>query len=406
MKKLSYTQIIFLLTILCAPLYLIKINIFNLPSNVFEVLMIASIVSSFFEKRKIIIENLADLPKLSLTSVFLIFIGITLSIIFNNNALIGLGILKGWFILPILFSFFLLTQINTLQYLNKIFASIYFSSVLVASIAIAYKLFNIITYDNRLTAFYLSPNYLAMYLANGVFFGVYFLSNAYNENKFSKKTLYYLLTLSLILLPIYYTYSYGSWIAIFLSLLITLLITKPKKKYLFFLILIILLGFLFILQFNSEKFYSLAHFSDRSSLASRQTIWQVSTDLIKQKPFLGIGPGNFQESYLSMQKNYPPYLEWAVPEPHNVFLAFWLQTGLVGFAGFLMILFFIFKTLFLFIKNKKDAAFATPLLGFFIYTILHGLIDTTYWKNDLAFLFWICTFLSLSLHRVTKKFVS
>ena len=25
------------------------------------------------------------------------------------------------------------------------------------------------------------------------------------------------------------------------------------------------------------------------------------------------------------QKHFPPYLEWAVPQPHNLYLAFWLQ---------------------------------------------------------------------------------
>jgi O-antigen ligase len=91
-------------------------------------------------------------------------------------------------------------------------------------------------------------------------------------------------------------------------------------------------------------------------------------------------------------------LEWAVPQPHNIFLAFWLQAGLLGFAGFLMLLFFIFNALFRILQDKKNATLAAPLLGFFLYVVLHGLIDTTFWKNDLAFLFWVCAFLVLFLH--------
>ncbi|KKQ00231.1 MAG: hypothetical protein US09_C0017G0018 [Candidatus Moranbacteria bacterium GW2011_GWD1_36_198] len=100
-----------------------------------------------------------------------------------------------------------------------------------------------------------------------------------------------------------------------------------------------------------------------------------------------------------MQKYYPPYLEWAVPQPHNIFLAFWLQTGFLGFIGFLFLLLFTFTTLWQQLKNKKNTALTAPLLGFFIYSILHGLVDTIYWKNDLAFLFWICLFLVLFLQK-------
>lgn len=405
MKKLATLDNLFLLTVFCIPLYLIKVSIFGLPTNILELLAIFTILLLLLRNKKQLPKKLLSIPKIFLLSFTLIVLGLLFSIFFNNSKLVGFGILKGWFIVPILFSFALFSAINSNLTTEKIFKSIYFSIVTVALVALWYKLFGIVTFDNRLSAFYLSPNHLAMYLSPGIFFGLYFLLKSFFASHFSKQTIFYFFTLSSILFAIYYTYSYGAWIALFLSLLIIISTTTSFKKYAPSLVLFLFLFFtiLFTIQTNTEKFSSLVNFSDRSSAFSRQTIWQASALLIQKSPLVGIGPGNFQDSYLALQPFFPPYLEWAVPQPHNIFLAFWLQSGLIGFTGFIMLLFFIFKTLRQLLKNKKSAALATPLYGFFLYTVLHGLIDTTYWKNDLAFLFWICTFLLLALQQCFQK---
>jgi O-antigen ligase len=154
---------------------------------------------------------------------------------------------------------------------------------------------------------------------------------------------------------------------------------------------------------GGRKIHDLTSLASRSSLSSRETIWQVSLDLIKQHPIAGIGPGNFQKEYLALQTFYPAYLEWAVPQPHNIFLAFWLQSGMIGFFGFMLVLAFVFQTLLRSIKDKKNALLAASLLVYFIYTILHGLVDTPYWKNDLSVIFWICTFLALILSKASSS---
>ena len=71
-------------------------------------------------------------------------------------------------------------------------------------------------------------------------------------------------------------------------------------------------------------------------------IWKSAGLMIKNNPLFGIGPGNFQEKYMEYQKYFPPYLEWAVPQPHNIFLAFWLESGLIGLAGFILLLLYFF----------------------------------------------------------------
>lgn len=400
MKKL-FSDNIFLLVIFCIPLYLIKVKIFGVPTNILELLALSAIIPTVIQEKKLLLDKSHSLPKILAVSLLLIIFGLLTSTFFNNNHTAGLGIIKGWFIIPLLFSFALYSKINSEIAIEKIYGSLYLSTVTVGIIAIAYKIIGITTYDNRLNAFYLSPNHLAMYLAPGIFFGLYFLQKELSQKYDFNRTALHIILLATIAIPIYYAYSYGAWIAISASLTIIIAANVPSNKNIlkYFLLFSLFVAALFISQIGTEKFSTLKSVSERSSIASRQIIWRASLQLIAENPWMGIGPGNFQSSYLSIQSEFPLYLEWAVPQPHNIFLAFWLQAGLIGIIGFLMLLFFIFRKLWLLTKDKKNAALAAPLFGFFLYTVLHGLVDTTYWKNDLAFLFWICIFLTLSIHK-------
>ena len=133
----------------------------------------------------------------------------------------------------------------------------------------------------------------------------------------------------------------------------------------------------------------LATRDERSSFSSRIMIWKSSIKILKDNWVVGIGPGNFQETYLQYQKYSPPYLEWAVPYPHNIFLAFWIQAGIIGLVGFLLLISSWFWKV---LKNKKpqDENLRCAVLGVMFYILLHGLVDTTYFKNDLAVIFWLC----------------
>lgn len=401
MKKILSSDNLIFLTIFCIPLYLIKVPIFGIPSNFFEVISVAIAAIIFTQEKENILPKLLNLPKFLIISIFFIFLGLLLSTILNTeNYTQSLGIIKSWFIVPIFFSLALHLKIDSSSLVEKIIRSIYFSIITVSIIAILYKIFSITTYDNRLKAFYLSPNYLSMYLAPGIFFALYFLRKSFLSNKYSRIFFINIFFLLIIVFSLYWTLSYGAWISIILSLIITSpLLISHKKILIFYASILFLVLLVFCLQKNNSKMTNLLNNYSTSSIASREIILKVSAALILKSPIAGIGPGNFQEKYLEMQKNYPPYLEWAVPQPHNIFLAFWLQAGIVGLIGFLILNYYSITNLLRCIKNKKNTALAVTLLAFFIYILIHGLIDTTYWKNDLSFIFWINIFLFLHLNK-------
>lgn len=405
MNREAKLLFLFYLAIIGIPAYLVRFSFFGIPTNLFELLALLACLVWFFQKKNTVFTEFHNFPKSLKIGLFLLLVGLLFSIIEGGVYLASLGILKGWFLIPSFFAYAFITLHKTTADIQRSLWVIYASSLLVALISAFYKFFNLTTYDHRLAGIYASPNYLAMYLAPGFLLGLYFLIKAVYEKK--SALLSFVLALSVFTLGfcLFATFSYTTWLGIFGSILLTFLILKPtKKNWLVFLFLSLLAIFLILnnssLRATTQNYFDV---NSRSSFASRSIIWKASFKMLKEKPFRGIGPGNFQANYLALQPLFPPFLEWAVPHPHNTFLAFWLQAGLLGLAGFLILLFLSVKTAFVLLKKNKGLTPALPLFAFFAYFIFASLADTLYWKNDLAVVFWLLFFFTYRLGTIQKN---
>jgi len=385
----------FLLIIFLLPTYFFRFSIFGLPTNLWEILAILAIILALWKIGRNNVEFSGYEKKVTLLFLMIIS-GLILGIIKNGNYKIGLGVIKGWFLIPF---FFAICAEKIVKNKKSAYSSLFLSAFFVSSAALIYKLLGIVTYDGRLAAFFNSPNYLAMYVAPGIIIGTITLvqnqklkisakggSSYGGKNQNDNLKLKIIFINLLIAAVLFFTYSYTAWISVILALaIIFLLNNKFCKKY-----LIIICSIFFVLIFllkDTAKFNDLASFDSRSSSASRMMIWQSVGKILSDNYVIGIGPGNFQDKYLAYQKYFPPYLEWAVPHPHNLFVAFWLYSGLLGLVSFIAILYFFFKKGLGDLRNHK--AVRALAIGIVIYFLLHGLVDTTYFKNDLAVVFWL-----------------
>ena len=384
------------------PLYLVRFSIFGIPSTVLEIMIyILFLVWIFGRIRKnnfypALAEGFSGFNRscknnftLSI-GIALLFLGLTISTLNSTDLRTSFGIFKGWFFDPFLFFIVFTSVIKKNDDIILSLKSWVFSGVTVSLISIFYLLNNELTFDGRLKAFFLSPNHLAMYLAPAFLIALFFLLN---KRVFS-------IFLLIIFVPLYFTYSYGAFLGIFAGILYlasrdaincvsTVNIfrnrvsgTRNSVSVYVFLLIIIFAGFIFI---SSNKFNQIINSDSRSSFHSRLMIWNSAGEIIKDNPLFGIGPGTFQKTYLFYAEKFDEqYLEWAVPQPHNIFLAFYLQTGLIGFVGFILILFWFFRR-----RNEALPRSYNVINALMIYILIHGLVDTTYWKNDLSLMFWI-----------------
>lgn len=407
MSKIQNRLILIILFLL--PTYLIKIKFGWVSFNVLELLIFVLFLFRAFKKNtKYEIPN----TKYVLPIIFII-IGLLLSVLANQNYYSGFGAIKGWFVVPLIFAIIFYDALKKDErLLRKSLLALFFSGAAISLIGIFYKFSGILTYDNRLKIFWDSPNQLAMFLAVPFLIGI----EKFGFEELKKVRLWgipatklpegksrtlkwksaaIIFGLLLISSSLYLTKSFGVWLAIMMTLLAVFWLEygkKVPKKYLatFSIILAI-----FLVWASINKYNNIQNLDKRSSLASRTMIWRSAGLMIENNPLFGIGPGNFQEKYLEYQKYFPPYLEWSAPQPHNLFFAFWLQAGLIGLAGFVWILISFFRDNKIAIRNDRNVGIL--FLGIMIYILVHGLVDTTYWRNDLAVIFWMMIAANFSL---------
>lgn len=380
------------LAVFCLPLYLIKFSFFGLPFNVLEAIILALFLAWLIKNKANGIRELFKKRRIIIWPIILILFGAILATIFSWDLRLSLGILKGWFVIPFLFFAVLITTINQ-EEIKKVLNAFVFSGFTVSVISLIYLILGKLDVHGRLQGIYNSPNYLAMYLAPCLLMVITFLLIKIQPYKDTRqrpsetlrsvsaspltmrlglREVFLVIEFLIILVVLIFTKSYGAWIGL-IAAIFFLLFLKANKYFKFILILLAVISVVVLIT-------SLVG-SRGASYNARWVIWDKALEVFRQYPLFGIGPGTF-EYY------FPPYPKWGVPQPHSIYFAFLLQTGIIGFVGFIWLLILFFRDGFkLFTVNRSLSA--VILISIMIYFLAHGFFDTTYWKNDLSVMFWL-----------------
>lgn len=388
-----------LLALLLLPVAHLKVTWFGLPLYLPEMAVFCAAVSFWFSpKRK---EGVSLPDKGVLIGIGLFLLGALFSFLANPLSLTGLGMLKSWFFFPALFGYLVWFEMKEASHRSTFLLVWFLVIAAVATRSLSFFVSGEMTYDGRLAGDFSSPNFLAFFLAPGIFIALSFFLNALKEQK-RWNEIFFGISLIVFFFALFLTHSYGVWMGVIVALLVfffgRVFASGIKKEWwiigLIFFTALSLFGF----DRGSEKWQTLIQQEERSSFSSRVMIWQAALKIASDHPVLGIGIGRFQEMYLAYQVYFPLYLEWAVPEPHNIFLALFLATGIVGLIGFLILfsrlIFLLTQRAFVFGETKKQQD-AVLMLSLWAVFLCYGLFDTPYFKNDLAYLFFLTVALSL-----------
>ncbi len=404
----NFTFLLLLLTILLIPWAQVKLFVFGLPLYLPEVGIALALIGALFEKffpsdKKVVVFSLPD--RIFVIGIVLFLFGAVSSFAANPFSLTGLGMLKSWFFFPALFGYLLWRETRTFQKRQLALALwlLMLLGVVVRSLFLA--LSQVFTYDGRLAGDYSSPNFLAFLVAPVILLTGYFFFSLRGSKHRSQYGFIlggvFMLSLGVLSL----THSYGAWLGVAGALGVFFFVERPFRIYhsqwLPFVLLVLLVAGIFLsLEGQSSKWHTLITGENRSSLSSRVMIWRSATQILSDHPVFGIGLGRFQAVYLEYQKFFPPYLEWAVPEPHNILLAVVLSTGMLGLLGFLLFL----GRLFLLLGRRFLSAgglYNGFLLSLLTLFLLSGLFDTPLFKNDLALQFFLL--LAIALPHTERK---
>ncbi len=405
------------------PLYVVRFSIFGIPTNVFEVGVWVTAVTSICipRTRHQIWGAMQAMPKSKLILIGLFLIAAVISTAISPVPRNSIGILKGWVITPMLFGFVVYVAVRAGKK-AEIIRSLITSGLVVALFGLSQM-----SGFTRISSVYDVPNSLALFLVPICIVSLWIGMKTSNK--------LYQYSAVIILIAIILTQSFGAIIALVGTTIIgwffvpspvlgegggegrslqyrpliraqhpanwrglwANLLPKREKGARMTLFAFLLITALIIFTISGRFQYlifPLIHPGATNSVTVRLQLWDIGTSLIKKHLILGIGLGQFEPAYqaelhqrFAQQKNVIP--EFVFRDPHNWIISFWLNMGLLGLASFIGLNYLAIRRSFSLPHDIYKQAIALALISMLIF----GLFDTIYWKNDLSALWWMLIYL-------------
>lgn len=123
-----------------------------------------------------------------------------------------------------------------------------------------------------------------------------------------------------------------------------------------------------------------------NTVLSRIPIWRAAVRMIHDHPLTGIGLNGFAREL----RVYAPDVQESHTHPHNFFLNFWVALGVLGLAAYLWVIVAVGRAIGAGLA-RRDALrpLFVGLAAALAAILLHGLVDSTIWRNDLGLQFWV-----------------
>jgi len=199
-----------------------------------------------------------------------------------------------------------------------------------------------------------------------------------------------------IVLCLFLTYSRGAWLLGVPGAMIFLGLLRGRRSFIIALgiVLVALLSFLPLA--GSERIASIFQFQEGTGFL-RLRLWESALNMIRDHSLFGIGLDNFL--YL-----YPDYMlpgaeiEPNLSHPHNIILDYWTRLGILGVVSLAWLLGAFYRVGLRLYRSQIEADARAVVLGLMasmVAFVTHGMIDSSYFVVELAFVF----FLSLGVLR-------
>ncbi len=393
---------------LLLPTYLIRFHIGPLPSTFLEGMLLSLVVIWILKKKQYLklpklIKNFLTDHKLLSVGIVLFLLGATISIFTAVDTKKALGEWRAFYIEPVLLFFVLSSYLKSFEAKKRkkiLEQYILLPLVLCGLITSAFAIFQHFTgwmvphafWANRetyrVTAWYGFPNAVGLFLAPIIPLALYLIAQTWERTKkiFEPTVIISILFLITGFLAILFAKGSGPLLGALAGIGILLLCYK-KTRVPTFLFGIVALTAIFFLPTDHAIKQEL--FAKNFSGQLRRDMWNETVELLKERPVLGAGIASYEERIVPYRQNLRIEV---FHHPHNIFLTMWVNTGLLGLIGFVVVLIWFVK------EALKDLNAETKFfLGSFTVILVMGLVDSPYIKNDLAILFWLFPTLVLSV---------
>jgi tetratricopeptide (TPR) repeat protein/O-antigen ligase len=370
--------------------FILGISIFiffsNYLSSLFSVLVLLIFSSGFFILRYLRGDIRSPFKIAYLFPIFMIFA--IISIFFSVDKYSSILSIITYISLFIIFmlSFDILSEPKVLKWFLSwlLFIGVIFSIVGIIYYVGGYSHYLVGTLNSS----FISAAFLLLLIPVSFYFYIF-------SNKVSSRVIN-LFTLSILIVSLFITYSYFSYIALFVEIVLILFIlrnywVKDIVK-IFFLIVVSIVLFVAVSKYNKpfDKIYNTSsNITDVLNISSSQRIrlYEKEWNIFIAKPFFGYGIGTNSDVFKKFE--YSPWLY--LSGGYNVFINLFLDVGVFGglaFLGFFgIILYYGFYSIFsnpkyLKLKNNPPKNF----IFIPIFVSIFGVILYSFFNNDLSYI--------------------
>jgi O-antigen ligase len=312
---------------------------------------------------------------------------------------------REWVLEPTIFFGLLLLFAVDLRVWRVLFAALIAAGLLVAAIALIQRItHHDLTVDpgstfQKARSVYGSPDNVGLLLDRviPVWLGVLLLTPLRRLQRWGWYLVGAILVAALIL-----SYSRGAWAALAIAAAAMLIVCRPWGRWLALAASVVVLGAVVVKQHAVRNAFAAGH---TGTVQTRVYIWKSGLKMLRAHPVFGIGPDNFIRYYAPTRQQDPystcapglGYLdrqhagsEPCLSHPHNEVLDFYLSTGIAGLAAFVWLQVLFWRAI---AGAWRRHALAGSLVvgagGAMLAALIHGLVDNSYFLQDLAVMFWL-----------------
>lgn len=422
-----------LLIIAGLPLYLLRFQIYGFPSTALEAMVLISFAvwfwRDFWSKRKLIFASKAERrPYPFRWEIILLLIISFLATGVAGFSWRALGIWRAYFFKPLLVFILFFNILKGAEGKKKALLALLVSASLVSLFAIFQKFTGLFIANplwqaaatRRVTSFFPYPNAVGLFLGPlVVVFAGWLWSlpwKTLKERHWEKIVITLVIILSLA--AIYSAKSWGAIVGLAAAILVFLVLAGKKSRIAAITIIIAAaLSFSLVAPLRDAAIEKLS-FQGLSGQIRKQQ-WKETLVMLNHGHFFwGAGLASYQAAVTPYHQDGLFYNSDHLPDfdnqlrasstlrakywqpveiylyPHNIFLNFWTELGLLGALLFAWIIIKYLaigvKKAYVLIKaNDPEGFLALGLTAAMVVIIIHGLVDVPYFKNDLSVLFWL-----------------
>ena len=364
--------------------YVLRGKVLGVPFTTLELalilLVVVYVVEKLFAK-----ERFPDPRRIAyFWPVVLLLIAATISIFTSAERTAALGLWKAYFIEPALAAYVVADVFRSRDQLEKLLQGFFVAGIVVSVLTELAFLLAVAVHRPRLIeepvyVLYNTPN------ATGLFLGPLVAIAAalvlYGNRRERGLGLIFLVVGAPALAV---SFSRGAWLGVLFALVLLAAVNARRLMLLGAVAAATVLALL-IPAVRRRLSHEFNPADPYNSLNSRVAVWKATLQMLEHRPLFGGGLSGFHEA-IAPYRQAGGYSEQLL-YPHNTFLTFWTETGLLGLLAFAWLVVDVVR------RSYRAIRAGTPLHPYhvafaaaWVTILVHGQLDVPILKNDLAWM--------------------